>query len=242
MLSLVTSAKAVLGGKSLIGSQRLHGLSLIELLIVLTIALVAFGVVTPILGRTLQEGKRGDDLQRLRQLGLAAVQYAQQGEHSPLSCSDLIKLGVVESWICSSRADPNAEGFANIFRRQLSSRTGMTQFKPVPYRLSFAGPSDVGAFRKSIELGREGSTGWLIDVSPSSQGRYERVEPMLELREGRYRRLLDDGAVVIRQFQHVMLDKNRFPRKRCSNPSWHFADFSTEEIYEQCRAYGLQDP
>ena len=208
------------------------GLTLLETLLVLGLALALAAVLMPLLSSAILQGKRSDDLQRLRQLGVAATLYQSETGHKAWSCAELADVRRVETSMCSSLADPTPEGFANIFRKQASK--WHPTLTPKDYRLSFVGLRDVAGSTVSLGQGSTGGFGWLIDISGSNQDGYARAEPRLLLRRGSYRRLLEDGAVVQRTFKVVRRREAKNEWSWCFSPHWLYADYPDPYLQERC--------
>ncbi|MCW5938750.1 MAG: hypothetical protein KF884_05615 [Fimbriimonadaceae bacterium] len=210
------------------------GLTLLDTLLVLGLALALVVVLMPLLSSALLQGKRSDDLQRMRQLGVAAAVYASEAGVAVKSCAELVEARRVREELCSSVADPTREGYANIFRRQAYDRLREPRRSPKDYRLSFVGIADVVGMHWLLSKGSPGTSGWLIDVAGTDQGRFQSPEPRLALRQGPYRRLLDDSAVVVRRFQVVTTRTTSREEHRCFAPHWLYADFSIEQLEKDC--------
>jgi type II secretory pathway pseudopilin PulG len=217
-----------------IRSVKKIGLTLLELLLVLGLALALAAVLMPMLSNLMLQGKRSDDLQRMRQLGVAAAVYANEAGATVRSCAELVEARRVEKQLCSSVADPTGEGYANVFRKQAYDRLREPRRAPKEYRLSFVGIADVVGMHWLLPQGSPGTTGWLIDVAGSDQGRFHSAEPRLALRQGPYRRLLDDSAVVVRRFPVVTTRIMSREEHRCFAPHWLYADFAQEQLQKEC--------
>jgi hypothetical protein len=164
--------------------------------------------MTALLLPVILSSKRGalttDDVEKLRQLGQAAGLYEQYtGEH-PMSTLDLVESNLVPVELCSSRNDSRPRGIANEMVSAMTNNgrylRGFVPRQP-SYKSTFLGPTEHGFDRKFFfdRLAQGEGGGWLVDYSTSTPNQW----PYPMEWSGKYRRLLMDGAVVVRTIHDV---------------------------------------
>lgn len=177
--------------------MKTRGFTLVETLVVIAIIAVLAGLLFPVLSSSKTQARKVDNISKMRQLGQAAAMYETRHGEFPLSTVPLVAEGLVPRNLCDSYLDTSRDGLANETSDYESKHLGaFTKFTHADYKNTFIGPGEFGLgkeiFDKYVEPGP--SAGWLVDVTTSDRG----YLPSPAQWEGRYNRLLTDGAVVSR--------------------------------------------
>jgi len=172
-----------------------RGVTLMEVLAALGVIVVLIAIVAPVLVTAKIKAKESSDLNELHQLGLAGAMYHDQYGEFPTGTAPLVSSGLAPASICSGLIDQYPQGLANLVVSQTEFHYGPGVKLETPYRNSYIGPREFGMSMLQLRkyLGEAQAVGWLVDVSA--------WRPALNpgsLPSGRYRRVLDDSAVVNR--------------------------------------------
>lgn len=191
-------------------TSPLRAISLLEVLAVFFIIAVLAGLILPLISTSRTRARGANDLNNLRQLGLAANLYHEQEGYWPRGTDNLVHAGLIPVTVCSFMNDPSRSGIANGIREKEDELPWAPIDKgPVSYRNSPAGFRDfainpVDAL-KWVEASTDG--GWLVDFStvhfPSERVRLQ--DPECVYCTGSYRRLGFDGAVIERNIRRFEL-------------------------------------
>jgi hypothetical protein len=103
--------------------------------------------------------------------------------------------------------------------------------------MSFIGHRDQLASLNRLAKAEQGTTGWLIDVSKSEHEGPPAAITYLVSRVGSYRRLLDNGAVVVRRFDKIRYAKSEHEVSVCWSPHWLYGDFRRKVLEDECHEY-----
>lgn len=167
--------------------------TLIEVVVAVAIVAALVAILAPLLGQAKSRAADADSLARLRQLGAAAIQYEADSGRFPARCMDAARAGGLPTQLCLMERDTEVLGMGQVCSQQQN-------WKPpplAPHRYTFVGYADLGwTWDQFQQLTMPGSNiGWLADPSPG------KLLQALCVFQGRYHRLLLDGAVVSRQFR-----------------------------------------
>lgn len=213
------------------------GLTLVEVLISLGIVAVLAGIALTVAARAKDRGKAADDVSRLRQLGQAAALYEEQHGSLPFACAQVVQAGYAPGGLCEGTADPVSRGTA----------AACDRFSPVDdvfpdpgFRVTYVGLANVriwpGAATWKLwsekyyrKLEAAPGFGWLVDNQRQQDGPgfagWSNPEDCFF--GGPYRRLLADGAVVVRTKRwHKVKGQDLYDRA-----TW-FADIELEDLME----------
>lgn len=171
-----------------------RGLTLIEVLAAISIMLVLIAIVAPVLVIAKEKAKESSDLNELHQLGLAGAMYHDQFGEFPTGVAPLVASGLAPTSICSGLVDQYSERLANVVVSRAGRHYGAGIKLETPYRNSYIGPREFGMTMVQLRkyLGDAQATGWLVDLSSWRPSLNPGLPPI------RYRRVLDDSAVVSR--------------------------------------------
>jgi type II secretory pathway pseudopilin PulG len=178
---------------------RPGALTLVEILIVLAITLVLAALLLPVLASSRRQAQSTSDLEKMRQLGVAASLYHDETGGWALSAVDLIRTQNLPKEICSFATDPSKRGLGNDIAGTIAveSRLPADTFQS-ELRNSTLGLREFFITDKAIKdfiiEGKAG--GWLLEASTAKMKPYGAIYPI-----GRYRRLCFDTSVVVRPFQ-----------------------------------------
>jgi prepilin-type N-terminal cleavage/methylation domain-containing protein len=173
--------------------------TLVEMLVVMAIVAILFGVLLPVLAKSRREAHTADNISNLRQLGQAAQLYHEQNDRYPWGTIDLVQAKLVPPTICASHLDSTPKGISNEIADYLGHHARMNDEElGVSYKSTYAGPRE---YRMDPEVYKEWVTaeragGWLVDLTSAERGR----DPDYITANGVYRRLLFDGSVATRKF------------------------------------------
>ncbi len=186
--------------------SRRAGLTLAETLAVLAIILIIAGIAIPVFLNTRSRGYEARDISNLKQLGTAGVLYYESSGAYPDSTAPLVTLKYVPIELAASGHDPNAEGMANIVVKDSVTTPFYRPENLTSYKSSYPGLrefciSDIWA--DEVIRSSQGG-GWLVELST---GRDDKVlaangfRTGILNRAGKYKRLLYDTSVVLRDFK-----------------------------------------
>jgi prepilin-type N-terminal cleavage/methylation domain-containing protein len=175
--------------------MRLRGFTLLETLVVIGIIAVIAAILFPVLSSSKKQARKVDDISKMRQLGLAGAMYQEKYGVLPLSTVQLVAEGAIPRELCQSHLDETEEGIANVTSDLENKAMGaFTHLTRADYKNTFIGMGEFGLstdmYDKYIESGP--GAGWLVDVTMSSKN----IFPNPAQWDGKYMRLLADGAVV----------------------------------------------
>lgn len=181
------------------------GFTITELLAVIVILAILAGILFPIFGRSVRRAKLGSEIEHLRQIGLAAAQYAETTGRHPLAVNGFEGTDLWKSPLWAGDADPHKNGFRNVVLSAFANGNGNGFTKHyaeriVPFKVSFVGYDDVfdGLEKERTTLLEHPSAGWLISFDEQDIGSL--ADPR-EATEGAFTRLNFDGSVVHRNSQ-----------------------------------------
>lgn len=209
------SQRYVCPGSSAIEKRRaakLDGFTLVELLLVVAIVLILFGIVVPAYNRAKVRAWVTDDVMKLKQLGVANSLYSSEND-GRIQVSLRYHIANQERSLFSSKLDPTREGLWNALAERYGYKT-----RTFDQRVSFVGLHEMQG--SSVEPNQfatlPGSPGWLIAFSPPEIERSD-VDTVFQ---GNFLRLTFEGSVVRRSPQ------------RYGNATayiWYFRDHTDEE-------------
>ncbi len=176
--------------------MTIRGVTLLEILVAISVLVILIGVLGPVFVIAKRKAKESSDLNEMHQLGLAGAMYHDQYGDFPTGTAPLVSTGLVPKSICSGQVDPYPQGLANMLVSTAESHYGSVETLVTPYRNSYVGPREFNMSMATVRKYLPGATseGWLVDLSTGT-----RVDPTNGLFIGRYRRLLNDASVVVRQ-------------------------------------------
>jgi prepilin-type N-terminal cleavage/methylation domain-containing protein len=193
--------------------DRRSGVSLVEVVIAVAVVAILVAILTPAVGLGRDSANVADSTARLRQLGLAASQYAEDNGRFPGGCLEAARVGGLRPEYCALPHDRTSLGLGQECAQHMV-------YPPPPiadHRYTYYGYTDAWlTWNRFMELNREGTNlGWLVDMTPG-----KRKGRGVCIHEGPYLRLLFDGAVVRRHNR-----KGRLPEGRVYNFHQVFGDF-----------------
>lgn len=171
--------------------------TLIELIVVMAIVLILFGILFAVLGPAREKAMDSDTLSNLHQISLAGQLYFQENDHWPESSEQLVKAGKLSKDFIRSKRDRTKMGIAwAVAEDNPEGFPGRKAPMPGLYD-SYPGyahwpiyPLAKAALKDHSENG-----GWLVDLTISTR---EDFSPWLKSK-GPYRRVTFDGSVILRQ-------------------------------------------
>lgn len=171
--------------------QNDKGFSIVEVLVAIAVIVVLTGLILPVVVRSKHEGYVANDLERMRQLGLANNLYHDESGIYLPGCPTLVSAGLVRSEMCSALSDPFPMGAGNYVNAAVSANSHILL---VDYRNSFLGLREMGItpdrFDDRIVTS---SRGWLTLVHDFDEGLHWKPKD-----NSLYYRLLFEGSVVKR--------------------------------------------
>ncbi|MFZ4508061.1 MAG: type II secretion system protein [Fimbriimonas sp.] len=200
--------------------------TLIEILVAIAIIGVMSALILSSLAQSKRSGQSASETEMMRQLGQAAAIYAENDGVRPRGTAELLATGLIGKSLCVSPLDRTPEGMANLvsetsyFGLDKATNDGRRR----DYRTSYFGPWDLGYSQRYLNELTETSpnAGWLISLGSGLLPRGREIP-----REGQYRRLLNDGAVVVRQIRSVQT-----PNGGARAWQFFFADYSDEWLLD----------
>jgi type II secretory pathway pseudopilin PulG len=173
-----------------------RGVTLIEILVVAGILIILAGLALPVLRQAQQQAYVSDDMARLRQIGMARSIYDQERQGQIYRVDPLVQAGYLSASFTKSLSDSTSKGIANQEISKLGSGSTLYQSLVTDYPLTYLGLGDVlpaSAARLNVE--EQPAGGWLINLVRTEN---PLESPSYLFWQGRYQRLLFDGAVVNR--------------------------------------------
>jgi prepilin-type N-terminal cleavage/methylation domain-containing protein len=175
-----------------------RALTLVEVVIVIAIVAVLVAIVLPVLSSSRRNAQQTSDLQKLRQLGVAANLYREETGVWPRSAIDVIEAQQLPPELCSFSGDRTQTGMANELAAAMArgnrDSEGANQStyhnSPLGLKEFYVPDRDVSRFVVNGQAG-----GWLIDATRAKQ-----VPPDALSSIGTYTRLCFDSSIVKRQF------------------------------------------
>jgi len=171
--------------------------TLVEILVVMVIATILIGIVLPVLSKAKVAARGTDDLNRLKQIGLAATLYQEEYDGQLTRGIDvLVDGGRLPKNLAAFSGDATREGIGNIVASQIDLFPGLGGDISLPYKNSTIGLREyrVG-MNADTYLVNGPSGGWLLDFTKmSKQSSEDYIDSV-----GTYRRLCFDTSVVVRR-------------------------------------------
>lgn len=187
-------------------NARQAGVTLAEVLTVFAIVLIIAAISFPVYLSSRAKGYEVRDISNLKQLGTAGALYNEASGAFPDSTTPLVELKYVPKELVASGLDPHSEGLANVVVKDLVTVPFDRPENLTKYKNSYPGLrefciSDIWA--DEVIRNRDGG-GWLIELSAGKD------DPALATngfrtgllnRTGKYKRLLYDTSVALRNFK-----------------------------------------
>ncbi len=208
-------------------NTRRFGVTLLELLVVVTVILIVVSVTAPVFMRAKRSAKNAQSISNLRQCGIAASMYMEQNDQPPRGCPQLVSAGMIPKELCSALNDPYDLGMANVIVQEIATDVPRYAEFSTTYKNSYIGPREYDTPTKFFALVMDEceNPGWLADLTGGDE---KNLESSLATRRGTYYRLMIDGSV--RKAQHTI---HFVPGSQTSilfKPFFLFAECSDEWI------------
>jgi len=177
-----------------------------EVIVTMAIILILAAILLSTFSSAKGKANETSDISKMHQLGIAGALYNETYGEFPMSTIPLVQLQMVPKELVASNLDPFPRGLANYVCEDKFNAIDPMPGYSTAYKRSFIGPAEFMvpefAFNKFVK-GNEGS-GWLIELSTAKPGRKLKDGELIMFRVGKYKRLLFDTAVVIRQAGNVI--------------------------------------
>jgi len=189
--------------------KQSKGITLIETIVLSLIFAILCAVVLPLIGRSLDEGRKVSDLSNLRQLGKAFSLYSSDYDAVQYDIDILVASGHAPKSILTSTKDGYSKGVARHIRRIFDpskwrqrddARKGIDR----SFHRSFASLNDFGYDSPQAVkmIAGESRFGWCIN--PSYIAGVDSAEMLYW--KGYYQRLLPDGSVMTSLYKHFSVN------------------------------------
>ncbi len=213
---------------------RWVGFTLIELMVVIAIIVTLVGILVPVFSQVKGSAKRTDDLNKLRQLGVAAHLYQEAYGQWPTSATQIYEDQHRDVALLSALTDTYPSGFSNELMAfeaiQFPAYVETGVFRR-DYRLSFVGSRDFIASQALLDSKPEQGRGWVIEpIQMETYGNESMFAVALRIK--RYLRLNFDGSVVTRLNPAVKGADGKLGG--CVTQTWLFYDFDLKERQDFC--------
>ncbi len=200
------------------------GLSIIELLVIMVVIIVLFAIIFPIFSGSKRKAHVADDINNLRQLGLASsLYYSSNDSNYPLAPKFLVTSGLISPRRLESILDPTESGWFNSYLEYEAKFNPKIMNRKYDYRISYFGIGDM--FKASLDkeqfLQRDGNPGWLVSVSPAEK---QYIGQPFKMLLGVHFRLTFDGGVLRRNTITHSNGKSDYIKL--------FRDYTSEELKE----------
>lgn len=189
--------------------KQSKGITLIETIVLSLIFAILCSVVLPLIGRSLDEGKKVSDLSNLRQLGKAFSLYSSDYDAVQYDIDVLVASGHAPKAVLTSTKDGFSKGVARQIRRMIDTskwrqREDAKKGIDRSFHRSFASLNDFGydAPQAIKMIAGEPRFGWCIN--PSYITGVDSAE--MQHWKGYYQRLLPDGSVMTSQVKQFSVD------------------------------------
>lgn len=187
-------------------NPRQAGATLAEVLTVLAIIIIIAAISFPVYLNSRAKGYEVRDIGNLKQLGTAGALYNEAAGAFPDSTTPLVELKYVPKELVASGLDPHSEGLANVVVKDLITVPFDRPENLTKYKNSYPGLrefciSDIWA--DEVIRNRNGG-GWLIELSTGKDDPELAANGFrtgLLKRTGKYKRLLYDTSVALRNFK-----------------------------------------
>jgi type II secretory pathway pseudopilin PulG len=208
----------------LLPNQRVKvGITLVELIVCIAIIAVLTGLIGTATIRSKDQAHRAANLQRLKQLGIATILYADTYGDYPTTkpAEALVDAGFVKDPnLFASRFDPTAEGVANETASNARSKYKVSDFHPFrPNRTALqfirSRSSIYGLFADST-IGQRNTKG------TTSSGLFFFIGP--------YQRVQSDSSVVFR----TQMPVDYMPATVCLRTEFYLTDMIPIEQQQLC--------
>jgi prepilin-type N-terminal cleavage/methylation domain-containing protein len=191
------------------------GFTLVELITVMAIVFVLFGLAVAGAGHAKAAAYETQDLSALHQIGVAAAIY-EEGPTPLLRTAPLVMNGLIPANLLTSHSDPTERGVANLFR----SLTHAPDDPQTLYRDSYLPAAAICTEAGRKILYKTKGAGWLVAFSQTQWTVNPADDPLLE---GSYLRLFFDGSVAKRE-HHI---RHNFPDPKIpifQDKNWWYTD------------------
>lgn len=197
--------------KTLPRKQR-SAYTLIELMVVIAIIVVLAACILSALLASRAKGYEAKDINHLKQLGVAGALYNETYGMFPDSTAPLVNLKLVPASMVASALDPNREGMANLVVRDELSTPFFRPENLTKYKSSYVGPREfcMSEIRMNAGVRNTPYGGWLVEISTGKNPDPRLPSSPLRL-VGKYKRLLYDTSVVLRDFKSGIGDMDGKP-------------------------------
>jgi prepilin-type N-terminal cleavage/methylation domain-containing protein len=193
------------------------GFTLVEILIVITIIAILMGLVLPVLSKAKFEALKTTDVSNLRQMAIARSLYQESNDDSTgTRIRWMVNAGVVPKAICASPLDQTKEGLADLMRYTADPPDN----EHVSYKDSFVPAAEVMGKQTMLDVESSRNGGWLVSLSLCQPKTGPTLSPSSGF-QGRYLRLMMDGAVVQRV---VIWRPTKDAKKEESSFTWLYTD------------------
>lgn len=185
-----------------------RGMSLLEVVIVVTIVAVLVGVLGPALMNAKRSGYVASDISNLRQIAAAALSYSEETGVHPRGVQPLVARGLLPKGLTLSGLDGSRRGIANEIVAAIARDSPMYTRMVTPYRRSYVSLYDMFFPIAAVEgpNGEAASAGWLVSMSEGAPMQ-SLGKPEWKIWTGRYRRLRFDGSVSVRMHRWAPNEK-----------------------------------
>lgn len=216
--------------------------TLVEVLVCLAILTILLAIVIGVFRQALGDGKLGMEIEQMHQLGLAGNIYHEQYDAWPQNSTALVNSKMAPREICKSPRDPYADGYSNEFLKQYAQGRGTYAQMIAKFPNTYLSLGDIWMFQHNAgevnrmlsEQDNPGLFVSLIDSVPAQPGTFS--APF----KGRYRRVLLDGSVVIREPQEFRGVDEQGNLLKASSDSAFFFDPTEAWVRDFMRTMGAR--
>lgn len=177
------------------------GFTLMELLVTVAICAILMGILVPVLASAKRAAKATVEISQLRQIGQAQAIYMQDEQYVG-SLQTLVDTGLLPSAMCASPNDVTPKGIANEMVSEFATHSTQYANLALPYPSTYVGFREYQYPQSWYDeyVNVNPNPGWLVSFTETS-----RLNPLVweTTLLGKYRRLLFDGAVVLRNHSTV---------------------------------------
>lgn len=189
-------------------SRGLHGLTLIESLLVCGILFILIGIATAVLVAGKSRSYDSVELSAMRQMGIASSLYQEQFGTHPNGVQPLVWTKLIPVSLCSSPRDRTKQGISNEIVQSLRQGSSVYDSLFPSFRSSYTGLFEFryGHRRFATDFADTPGAGWLVALSKGSLDAKapDPIGPYI----GSYFRLLYDGSVQSRRHRSIDLGPN----------------------------------
>ena len=207
-----------MGGSLKENQLRERAISLVEVLTVTAIVIILVGILVPTLISAKSSAKRVTEISQLHQIGLAQALYSQETGHFG-NLDAFVQLGLVPKALCISPLDTTPDGIANSLTSEFAVHSDVYAALKLNYPSTYVGFREYHYpdewYDKYVLINP--NPGWLVSWTQSKRV----IKTAWHFTSGKYRRLLFDTSVVLRDFTsvHTSDGSTQHPLLQYSDPS-----------------------